>query len=600
MYKKLYSTTLFLSFFLVFPLFLFSSEVFEQELNTSNSDWTVVSGGKALCKPQTTSYGFAFLTDGKMLCAVSENGKKLWEKGIEGKNASFLKVFSSDFLLVVSDKKNISLVNPSGLTLWTKKLSFEIITEPVLGRDSRIFVTGKHSVACFGVNGVCKWKIDLEPLKKISPVEMNDGSIIVFHEKSKNNRTSGTRISPFGEILETISFAGNIVNSLTLPQQGVLLVFSGNGAGLCVVKENQTVTKWAIPSADKVFDLCTASLGANFILLKNQKSALALAKNSNESRILVFRNSDGFVTDYFDVPIKYTELSCCKSTFDGQNIFISDRKNAILTTSEGRSIWKGKFPPSNSWNFCAFTNKNYLVICSNSWVLTGFRTFQRLSSNNANTKNQRQKATYRNFYNINGSVNNLYIFNEKIPSELIGTNRIKLLQEGNYGSKEKEIAFSIISVSNAYLNFLTTSNTGARLEKKSAFETDTTGLGELIVQTGLMGTDECQNILASIIKSEDKNIQLYNALKTVSNFGYDPDGQILNALDNRRAVTPTSNSYILIELCNAVYSVCRFMGRPALYKHGMDILTTLLYPQYDNKVREQARKTLSEIAKLNI
>lgn len=597
MYKKVYKIIFFSTLFLSLSFYSQAVGLFEQELTAQNSDWTVVSSGKLIYKPQVTSYGFAALTDGKMIGAFSESGKKLWEKGIKGKNPSFLKVFSSDFLIIITDKKNINLVNPSGLTLWTKKMPFEIIAEPVFGRDSRIFIMGRNSVACLGVNGICKWQIELDELKKIPPVEMNDGSIIVFHKKSKDGRTVGTRISPFGEILETISFAGNVENSLALPQQGALLVFSGNGAGLCVVKENRTETKWAIPSVDKVFESCNAQTGANFLSLTEQKSALAIAKNSEETRIIVFGNADGFVTDYFDIPARYAELSCCQATLDGTSIFVSDKKNAFLYSTKGLPVWKGKFPPSSSWNYCAFTNKNYLVLCSNSWVLTGFRTYQKLNSKNSYSR--LKKTTYNNFYKSSNS-NSFYIYNEKLPADLTKISRVNLLQEGKYGFQEKEIASSIITVSKAYLDFLSTSNTGARLEKKSAFETDATGLGQVITQIGLIGTDDFQKILASIINKEDKNVQLYNALKAVSNFGYDPDGEILKALDYRRAITNTNNTYILLELCNAVYSVCRFMGRPALYKRGMDILTTLLYPQYNSKIREQARKTLAEIAKLNI
>ena len=56
----------------------------------------------------------------------------------------------------------------------------------------------------------------------------------------------------------------------------------------------------------------------------------------------------------------------------------------------------------------------------------------------------------------------------------------------------------------------------------------------------------------------------------------------------------------LIFVCDSVYEICRFMGRPALYSKGMEILTQLLYPQYDSKVREYARNTLTKIARLKI
>ena len=106
-----------------------------QKLGTENSSWTSVISGKALCAPKKTSYGFAVLTDGKMISACTDKGTKLWEKGIPGRPEPYLTVFSSDFLLTVSDKKSLSLINPSGLTLWTVQVPFAITEEPFIGRD---------------------------------------------------------------------------------------------------------------------------------------------------------------------------------------------------------------------------------------------------------------------------------------------------------------------------------------------------------------------------------------------------------------------------------------------------------------------------------
>ena len=63
---------------------------------------------------------------------------------------------------------------------------------------------------------------------------------------------------------------------------------------------------------------------------------------------------------------------------------------------------------------------------------------------------------------------------------------------------------------------------------------------------------------------------------------------------------PAAKSDVIIAMCDAIYEICRFMGRPAFYSHGLEILTSLFYPQYDNSVHEYARKTLTKIACLKI
>ena len=57
-------------------------------------------------------------------------------------------------------------------------------------------------------------------------------------------------------------------------------------------------------------------------------------------------------------------------------------------------------------------------------------------------------------------------------------------------------------------------------------------------------------------------------------------------------------TWLLQTLCDTVFSICRFMGRPAFYRHGKDILARLLYPQYNPKVRAYAGQTLQKIAAL--
>ena len=108
-------------FFLYAAFILTLSAAFSAEqtsLSADNADWTCVIGGEAVTRPVQTSYGFVVLTDGKMISACTENGTKLWEKPVPGRPDPFLTVISKDFLVTVSDKKTISLINPSGVVLW--------------------------------------------------------------------------------------------------------------------------------------------------------------------------------------------------------------------------------------------------------------------------------------------------------------------------------------------------------------------------------------------------------------------------------------------------------------------------------------------------
>ena len=54
----------------------------------------VVTGGTPITALQTTSYGFAFINDGRMLTAISKDGTKLYERGLKERSSSLLTVTS--------------------------------------------------------------------------------------------------------------------------------------------------------------------------------------------------------------------------------------------------------------------------------------------------------------------------------------------------------------------------------------------------------------------------------------------------------------------------------------------------------------------------
>lgn len=588
-------------FFLVYSAFFPQQKAGRlQKLGTENSSWTSVISGKALCAPKKTSYGFAVLTDGKMISACTDKGTKLWEKGIPGRPEPYLTVFSSDFLLTVSDKKSLSLINPSGLTLWTVQVPFAITEEPFIGRDSRIIVRGKNRIACYGVNGIRKWILDTPALSGTKLLEMNDGTIVALLDSAKNGKSAGIRFSPFGNTIEEISFAGIIQSAFSCPD-GILLSFNGGGAGMCSVVDGKTSTKWTIPYSDRAFSNTNPSGGSQFAALSNHRAALAICgSGAVRTRILVFSTFDGRVSDWFNADCTFNGSICFSSTND-DNIFICDKNKGFVQATSGDILWGAALPEKpdifSSWNFITFTKENYLVICSNSWAMAGFRTLYRIQKK---SKGKQKKADYNDFYKDDSKGLDAIEFSEKLPERYIGENRIKDLQKGNYGQKETEYISSLISLCNDYNKKLIQISRNIRAEQKMIYLRDSTGMQDFFSQLELFGTDTFVPYIASFINLEKDDSNFQTILRSVSDFGYDPEGLILNAIDIRSHNIPAAKSRNFILICDAVYEICRFMGRPALYSHGMDILTKFLYPQYESSVRDYARNTLTKIAGLKI
>ena len=577
-------------------------------LSADNADWTCVIGGEAVTRPVQTSYGFVVLTDGKMISACTENGTKLWEKPVPGRPDPFLTVISKDFLVTVSDKKTISLINPSGVVLWSKKLPYQVTESALPGKDARFFVKGKKNISCFGINGVCKWSIETPSLSSIPLVTLNDGTILAVLLNSENGKSSGIRISPFGTVLETISFAGIVSGAMTC-DYGVLLAFSSGGFGLCAVneKEKLTGTKWAVPSNDYAFQSASPSKGTEFVPVSQSLSALLLSSSGKSVKVILFENRTGKIVNIFYADgMDFLRLSGAAGASGGEGIFLSDDRTGRVYDTTGNIVWSAELPSASSragnWNFLSYTKNNVIVICSKSWVMNGFRTVQRLSGKRNVSSVQKKTGNpvrYENFYNIDTAQFSMY-FSESLGEDILGTNRISVLQKGMYGADEINFASKLFSVCKAYSQFLSSASSGAWPEEKPLFYRDTIGLQEAIMQLSLLGTDDVPELIASLIQTEKNTQNLVFLMQAAGRCAYDPDGRMLRAIEKRLLTLPPRNTAVLVALSDAAYEICRFMGRPAFFSHCMEIQKSLLSSQYDNTVHEAVRKNLSKTSALNM
>lgn len=79
------------------------------------------------------------------------------------------------------------------------------------------------------------------------------------------------------------------------------------------------------------------------------------------------------------------------------------------------------------------------------------------------------------------------------------------------------------------------------------------------------------------MKNETEPALFAAALHCAGKLGYDPDGTMLEAVEHLYEAKKTSlGDAVLIELAESVYSLCRYMGRPAFIKRGKAILSDML------------------------
>lgn len=586
---------------LLSALFIFSFVNLHSQkipLSEENANWTTVLGGSALCKPQETSYGYAILTDGKLLTACTEKGKKLWEKSIPGKSSPILTKFSSDFLLTVSNSTNLVLTNPSGKILWKKNLNYPITSEPFVGRDKRIFVKGSQNISCLGVNGIIKWSLSTDILSDDNFFELNDGSILVFLKTSSNENTKALRISPFGEYLEHITFSGKVIYAKSL-EKGLFLYFV-DGKGLCYVKNNQTISSWKNTVSSQ------NDFNKNIEVIEFPDNKIALIKENSKtiSDISIISEEKGTEICNFKAPL---DFSIRKNSLAGKinnKLFLSDRNSAYIFNLDGKIDQDFSMPSSkdklSSWNQILLSQTGNLVFCTNTWIMSGFKLSQKLKSKPSNAGKKRKIENYENFYTINESYFENTMFTGSIGSDLIGKNRKSELYKGNYANREIEYCSSLLTFDRAYRSYLMENKARTRPDFPSVFDMDSTGLAELVSQLNAFGTDTFTKTIAFMIKSEKKDYILKEILKSVCECGFDPNDAILSAIDERFSSINSSDTDTLRSLCDAVYEICRFMGRPAFFDHGISILTSFSGPKYSREIKLYASQTLTKIASLKI
>lgn len=584
-------------FYIICILFLFFSfsplqpePLYAQEtLSNFNTSWTSVLPGTTISEPTVTSYGFCIATDARNIMGFSSEGMLLWEKKIGRVRNISLTTLNGDFILFHDKDKNIiRLFNPSGTEIWSKNLDFKPSAKPFTGRDGRFFIYGEKTVLCLGINGIERWRLETEFQKELSMQELPDGSVIVFLN-DEAGRTRGLRISPFGEELEKITFAGSIKSTYTC-KDGILLTFTDGSAGLFSLKNGLAESKWvaSVKNAASVF--AVSNDFQKYFLLSLSKSEITIYKLNPEDGSA---QAGKTITEIDGTGLIKTKIS-------DSGIFIADSNRALLLDFDFKELWSAAMPSgvrNKTINQIIYLQNDYLVFCSRNWSMDAYHTSQ--TTNPAYTLKTVSKNIhfdYSSFAPVELSEINYY--NQGAFFYILkDSQRVLHLKEGNYGKLEKEWLSQTLSIAKLYSMDSSSSDFGIHTEK-SVFETDSAGFEAILVQLALLCTNQTQNAAADIISKSSNKIYCRALLANIS--GYDPDGKLLEAIEVNAGRAGNKDSAYLNTICDAVYSICLFMGRPAWNKKGKDILKGFMSSGYSFNTRNYARDTLKKIISLEL
>lgn len=593
MYNKIYKLIIFISiFFTVFSNIYAASTASSESItkvDEMDRSWFNVLSGSPSSAPLNTNYGFLIVEDSKFLSSYSRSGQRLWQTNTKAKIKD-ISISETEFIAVTNQNNQLQLINPSGLVLWTKSLGFTSLSAPFFGFDGRTFVRGINQLSCFGINGIQKWTIKTDNQNSLEPKLLNDGSIILFLEKTHDGKTCALRISPFGNVLEEIVFQGKVVNAFTC-DSGIILVFSSGEIGMASIKADSSketgliYSKWINKNVK-----CTEYSSCR----KLQATKYAIF---TPGYLVVINTDKGQIEKYFNIP-EITDNNYLFFESIDDKFVIAQNSSCTVYNLSGKKIKHIQMPSKSGkykWEFSFFMNSGYLTFLSKDWTINSFKIIS--------TSKEKESPTFSYYQSkklISGYKSYITNLDYKPEKRTFGAESFKALKSGNYGIKEIDISNIVNTVINSYYESKTTASMNRETFELISVQYNLTDMENILNLIPLLQSHYFQQKIAYLLSVEDDKTMILKLLKTVNECGYDPGGEILFQIELLVKRTNPKDQVILQSCADAVYEICRFMGRPALLSKGKEILGGLFYPQYDESTKKAARSAMQKLAELNM
>lgn len=581
-------------FCLVF-IFLFVSFFYAEESEALQPNWQLVVGGAPIAPPIITDFGFAVPLDGRTMAAVSETGQLMWFATLPGyKTSPHYTMGTGDFLITVSGGNKLSLINPSGLTLWSSTAPAEILSTPLQGRDGRIYLQCTNQLACFGIGGTLKWTLPVENISTLPLTELEDGSVLCLLNTIVDGCSTAVRVSPFGEILEEITFT-SVVAGVKQSKFGTILIFTDGSLGICSSTDNMAVTRWSIPA---LVSPSVSSVPPQIYLDTLHTLCAVVTASGSQSLVTVVDLDKGEKKFNVSAAINLNDLQF--GTIDLTNIVLCDSQKALgLSLDDGVEVWNSDLPGKLTWDYLLYTPKGYIITLEKkSWLISAYRVTQTIGSQQYRAYKS-EKTNYPVYIELatqkaNIPQNDSEVFMNLIPPDLEKT-IYRSIYEGNYGTSEAQ-----------WQALVTRENTRCLSNSKSVSQNpmasyDITYKESIIKLMGAFESSCFNRNLAQILQQETDISLLRTALRASAKIAYDPNLELLSSIELLLGKTSLLSNYtITTAICNAVYEICRFMGKPALFSRGRYILSYLLNQKLDSKTKDYAVYTLQKLISLEM
>ena len=520
--------------------------------------------GNVLAVPYEINSRIVAITDGGFISTFSTDGYRKYERPLKNRPSGDYTVTGNGMILSVShDRKTVSFYNPDGYFVWSHTFDDDITNYPVAGYDGRIFISTKKAVYCFGVTGCLRWERTVS--KEINePIRtLNDGTLLCICCQ-QGKESLAYRFTPFGDLIEEITFAGEVV--LTEEHEnGVLMLFSDGTFGCCSVQDRMAVSLWASLVVHNMH-ISRGNTNTASILRLDANSVAVLYPNG---LAVIFNTADGKEKCRMSVSSGFNKGFLFSG--DGNIMSVTEYDTEVvfsLFSLEGEPVWNGlRKKEENTVYF--YTSDGYLLQFTDNWLLSVSRPIKQLSEKKTSYNGIKHPHLYGTY---TGNAEEQHIREIKVGFD--------------------EIMEELLPVSNP------TIYTGI---DPSLFQKDLITTLQCIQDAVLTGYDFSIEI-GRIITNATSELYLKTALDYPIRNGYDPDANMLKAIFTfiSSPHTFSCSDTIYKKMCDAVSSISRFSGSDIFQNYGSRILVKFMSSGYSTSVKGYAVNIMKSLMELQI
>ena len=489
---------------------------------------------------------------------------------------SFLFSLSSDFL---SDDEVSQAYLPEAALMWQKVLPGIAVSKPAPLSFGFCVISDAKKLSCISYEGRILWEKSVHRPKKSAVFELSD-DFIVFSNVSEDSegviRTEVSLINPSGIDLWKSEIDFEVLKAFSSPDGRFFLM--GKDKIICFGING--IKKWEKSLGSEI------NYGKAVFFDQDGCVYFSLEKAAENSKVR-FSPFGHFEEDVI-VSSGTENINCFKPEDSlGQNNSLNEKlcRRCLSKFFSGQNVL-----------YAFLTEDLYLIVCRQDWNIECYSVFDSkiLKKLPPELPQKKLKKSLMSFYNINDIWGKL-----SEDRDISSSERSQLLEQGNYGQKEIKYASEAINLFQKYGKEINSEDFRAEIIY-SEYEANSKEFEKVIDQIALFSGSDFVNIAADFINHSKNPTVLKSTLMAVQKCGYDPEYKILSAIQQRSRRESKKNAEIICAMCDAVYAVCRFMGKDAYFAKGKQILADFLYTENTDKVKSYARRTFSRIKALEL